>query len=161
MDQQLPQDIRKIPSPLIAFCGDNSLSVFIADRFFQDGSSRYSIEFLSDQQDLNSMDMKNDEKFEGRTIMKGSWYKKHSHRQPALCLFCISVDLVQLSQERGKWLQMVSEQFSSISNQFTGKKPSFISIFVCPGNKESLPPNGFREDVLIREYSLCHIYTIV
>ena len=83
--------------------------------------------------------------------MKGSWYEKHSHKYPALCLFCVSVDLTKFTQDRSSWLQSVSEQFSEIVNLFPEKKPAFLSIFVCPGNKDGLVQKGIREDLLIRE----------
>lgn len=152
MIQPLPKDITKISSPLISFCGDESLSVFIADRFFRDGSTHYDIEIISDQDITKSLEMENQQKEQGKHIMKGSWYNKHSHKQPALCLFCISIDLIQLVHEREKWLQDISKQFSRVSNQYSSKKPAFLSIFVCPGNRESLLPNGIREDGLIREF---------
>ena len=62
------------------------------------------------------------------------------------------MDLTKFTQDRSSWLQSVKEQFSEIVNWFPEKKPAFLSIFVCPGNKDGLLQNGIREDMLIREY---------
>ena len=148
---ELPEDLTKISSPLIAFCGDPSLSVFIADRYFRDGTTHYNIELYINQDEKNMIQKSDRQKNNVEYIMKGSWYEKHSHKYPALCLFCVSVDLTRFTQDRSSWLQSVSEQFSEIANWFPEKKPAFLSIFVCPGNKDGLVQKGIREDMLIRE----------
>lgn len=154
---ELPKDLTKISSPFIAFCGDSNLSSFIADRFFRDGSTHYNIEFLNNQDEKNMIQKTDKPKTNVEYIMKGSWYEKHSQKYPALCLFCISVDLTKFTQDRSSWLQSVKEQFSEIVNWFPEKKPAFLSIFVCPGNKDGLLQNGIREDMLIREYVIYYL----
>ena len=52
---ELPEDLTKISSPLIAFCGDPSLSVFIADRYFRDGTTHYNIELYINQDEKIGM----------------------------------------------------------------------------------------------------------
>ena len=84
---------------------------------------------------------------------------KHTHEYPALCLFCININLVEFSQDRVQWLQRVKERFDSIATSFSKRKPVFLSIFHCPGNRESLLQNNVREDSLIREYSLLFFIT--
>ena len=113
---ELPKDLTKISSPFIAFCGDSNLSSFIADRFFRDGSTHYNIEFLNNQDEKNMIQKTDKQKTNVEYIMKGSWYEKHSQKYPALCLFCISVDLTKFTQDRSSWLQSVKEQFSEIVN---------------------------------------------
>ena len=53
----LPADIVKISTPLLTFCGDPSLCVYIADRFFREKTTHYSIEFLEEddliEQEIN------------------------------------------------------------------------------------------------------------
>lgn len=158
MIPSLPPDIARISAPLITFCGDSSLCVFIADRFFRDGSAHYGIEFVEDGELSKQSELPLPETDSRVFIMKSSWYYKHSHVQPALCLFCVSVNLHALSADCQKWKTTVSEQFQRYQAYFGKQVPSFLSIFVCPGNRDSLNEGSVKEDVLIREWAFdfCH-----
>ena len=158
MIPSLPPDIARISAPLITFCGDSSLCVFIADRFFRDGSAHYGIEFVEDGELSKQSELPLPETDSRVFIMKSSWYYKHSHVQPALCLFCVSANLHALSADCQKWKTTVSEQFQRYQAYFGKQVPSFLSIFVCPGNRDSLNEGSVKEDVLIREWAFdfCH-----
>lgn len=158
MSQHLPADIKSISSPLILFCGDNTLSEFIADSFFRDGSTHYNIKIYDESLfTKKSVSLKQD-KNQAEHIFKGSWYYKHSNIYPALCLFCINVDVDQYNQDRSNWLQMVKNKFDEVSNLYPKRKPVVLSLFVCPGNRETLAHGNVREDGLIREY---HILLVI
>ena len=150
----LPNDIARISSPLIEFCGDTSLAVFIADRFFRDGSAHYNMEFLDVTENRDIPVVRNPDKDESVRIMKSSWYYKHSHTQPAICIFCVSIDINKLAVDRTGWLQTITDQLNHAEQYLSRNKPAFISIFVCPGNRDSLNRGKITEDVLIREYLL-------
>ena len=153
----LPADIVKISAPLLTFCGDPSLCVYIADRFFRDGAAHYSIEFL-EEGDLNEQRRREKPSEDKRMfIMKSDWYDKHSHRQPALCLFCVSVDLQLLTTDSQKWKIAVSDNYKRIKSYYGNRVPSFISIFVCPRGRDALNTSSIKEDQLIREYILMNI----
>ena len=154
---QLPSDIKCISAPLLIFCGDTGLAVYLADRFFRDGTPHYNIEFLDEKETTGSE--KEQEYYEDNRsfIMKDNWYYKHSHKQPALCLFCVSVDLQKISIDHTVWVKSICAQFEAIKSRFLDNVPAFLSIFVCPGNRHSLENGPIREDNLIREQVLLSI----
>ena len=152
MIQHLPDYITCISSPLIHFYGDTSLCEYIADHYFRDGSTHYAIEIRNEESYKKKIYNEKQECTYPEPIFKGSWYMKHSREYPALCLFCININVVEFSQDHVKWLQSVTEKFNAIANSFSKRKPVFLSIFNCLGNRDTLLQHNVREDSLIREY---------
>lgn len=148
----LPADISKIATPLISFCGDSNLSLVLADRYFRGGPSNYSIEILEDA-DLCKQTETPEIASAGKKswMMQSSWYEKHTHRQPALCIFCIPVDLRMISTDCQEWKKKIAEQYLRVKTHYQKRLPSFIAIFVCPDNRDELSSGPIREDQLIRE----------
>ena len=147
----LPSDITRISAPLIVFSGDSSLGVFLADRFFRDGSERYNIEFLDARSGAMLAQMKEQDKDESQRIMKGAWYQKHSHYRPAICIFCVSVDTDKLARDRNAWLSSVTQRLQQVKSCYENSATRYISIFVCSGSRNASSQGGVREDTLIRE----------
>ena len=147
----LPSDITRISAPLIVFSGDSSLGVFLADRFFRDGSERYNIEFLDARSGAMLAQMKEQNKDESQRIMKGAWYQKHSHYRPAICIFCVSVDTDKLARDRNAWLSSVTQRLQQVKSCYENSATRYISIFVCSGSRNASSQGGVREDTLIRE----------
>lgn len=152
MIPSLPSDITRISCPLVKFCGDTSLAVFIADRFFRDSSMHYDIEFLDEAGSKKDNRLDNPEKDESERIMKSSWYYKHSHTQPAICIFCVSVDVNRLATDRTKWRESIVKQYKHAVNALAANRPAIMTVYVCPGNRVLLNQGAVTEDLLIREY---------
>ena len=147
----LPSEITRIATPLLTFCGDSNLSLVLSDRFFRNSPSQYTIEILEDsdlQKQLPTVKGSSREK----RIMKDSWYEKHTHKQPALCIFCVPVDLSKLSANSTEWKKQIGERYARIKSYYSKRVPTFIAIFVCPDSREKLISGSMREDQLIREY---------
>lgn len=151
MIPSLPNDITRISCPLIKFCGDTSLAVFIADRFFRDSSMHYDIEFLDESESKKDKRIDNPGKDESERIMKSSWYYKHSHTQPAICIFCVSIDINRLATDRTTWRESVVKQYQQALDALTTNKPAFMTVYVCPGNRLLLNQGPITEDLLVRE----------
>lgn len=151
MIASLPSDITRISCPLVKFCGDTSLAVFIADRFFRDSSMHYDIEFLDEAGSKKDNRIGNPEKDESERIMKSSWYYKHSHMQPAICIFCVGVDINGLATDRTKWRESIVNQYQHAVNALAANRPAFMTVYVCPGNRVLLNQGAVTEDLLIRE----------
>lgn len=147
----LPNDITRISAPLIVFSGDSSLGVFLADRFFRDGSEHYNIEFLDARSSAMLAQMKEQDKDESQRIMKGAWYQKHSHYRPAICIFCVSVDTDKLARDRNAWLSSVTQRLQQVKSCYENSATRYISVFVCSGSRNASSQGGVREDTLIRE----------
>ena len=151
MIPSLPNDIAKISAPLIVFSGDSSLGVYLADRFFRDGSEHYTIEFLDSKNGGTAISLKEEAEDESQRIMKGAWYKKHSHYQPAICIFCVSVDSNKLATDRVNYLSSVTHRLQSVEACYGANTTQFLSIFVCSGSRNAPNQEVLREDSLIRE----------
>lgn len=152
MIPSLPSDIAKISAPLVVFSGDSSLGVYLADRFFRDGSEHYNIEFLDSKNGSTAISLKAEEKDESQRIMKGAWYKKHSHYQPAICIFCVSVDANKLATDRENWLSSVTRRLQSVEACYAANTTQFLSVFVCSGSRSAPNLEVLREDSLTREW---------
>ena len=130
--------------------------MFIADRFFRDSSMHYDIEFLDEAESKKNDQRENPEKDESERIMKSSWYYKHSHSQPAICIFCVSIDINRLATDRTKWHESVIKQYKYAVNALASNKPAFMTVFVCPGNRILLNQGSITEDLLVREYWIAY-----
>ena len=154
----LPSEVTRIATPLLTFCGDSSLGLVLSDRFFRNSPSKYTIEILEDS-DLQNQSHEIKQASREKRIMKSSWYEKHTHKQPALCIFCIPIDLNKLSTNGLEWKKQISEQYERIKSYYSKRVPMFIAIFVCPDSREKLISGPIREDQLIREYSYSIIFS--
>lgn len=159
MIPSLPSDIAKISAPLVVFSGDSSLGVYLADRFFRDGSEHYNIEFLDSKNGSTAISLKAEGEGRVAADYEGSVVQEALALQPAICIFCVSVDANKLATDRENWLSSVTRRLQSVEACYAANTTQFLSVFVCSGSRSAPNLEVLREDSLTREWLLSSCFT--